>query len=205
MERLADKDQENGLKLVSNEFKESASIAPWTVGSLRFGKFMCTVFDEWVKNDVGQYFIQLFDTTLANYLGEPPGVCMYAPACGNTGSIEHNGDVYSCDHFTFPEYKLGNIQDTSLGKLITNTQQQLFGQNKYSQLPEVCIKCAYLDLCNGECPKKRFLASPSDEPGMNYLCEGYQLFFSHVDKAMQFMADEIRNQRQASNIMDRYS
>lgn len=202
VERHSENIQNTGLKLVPNSFKESANVTPWSVEALQFGKFMTAIFDEWVKKDVSYYFIQLFDTTLANWIGEPAGVCMYAPSCGRAAVIEHNGEIYSCDHFVFPEYQLGNIMNTGLSTLMNSTKQQIFGQDKYAQLPKYCLECEHLKLCYGECPKKRFLSSPDGEYGLNYLCEGYKQFFSHVSPYMEFMANELKNQRSPANVMN---
>jgi len=204
VERFSEKEQLNGLKLVPNNYTENTQVAPWSVDPLQFGRFMTSIFDEWVKKDVGNYFVQLFDTTLANWVGEPPGVCMYAQGCGHSGVIEYNGDIYSCDHFVFPDFFLGNIQKSDLLELMNSTKQQLFGQNKYSQLPKMCLECNHLTKCYGECPKKRFLYTPDGEYGLNYLCEGYKHFFSHVAPSMDFMANELRNQRSPMNVMDQF-
>lgn len=201
VERVSDVDQNNGLVLVPNSYDQQARVTPWSVDPIKYGKFLSTIFDEWVCNDVGQYFIQLFDTTLANWIGETPGLCMFAPTCGRAGAIEHNGDVYSCDHFVFPEYKLGNIKQTTLTELMNSTTQQAFGLNKYTQLPQTCHECNFLNKCYGECPKKRFTYTKDGEYGLNYLCEGYKLFFSHVEPYMDFMANELNNKRSPMNVM----
>jgi uncharacterized protein len=164
---------------------------------------MSKIFDEWVYNDVGNIFVQLFDTTLANWVGVPPGLCFFTPVCGNAGAIEHNGDVYSCDHFVFPEFLLGNIKTGHLRSIMNSVDQQAFGQNKYASLPQYCQKCEFLSKCYGECPKKRFTKTPDGEDGLNYLCEGYKYFFSHVKPDMEFMANELKNERPPANIMKR--
>ena len=204
VERVSAGEQVSGLKLVPNTYNGDARVTPWSVEPLKFGRFMSAIFDEWVKKDVGSYFVQLFDSTLANRVGEIPGVCMYAPVCGHSGIIEHNGDVYSCDHFVFPEYYLGNILKQDLTILMNSTRQQLFGQDKFSQLPVACKECRHLTLCYGECPKKRFAFTSDGEPGLNYLCEGYKYFFSHVEPFMDFMAGELRNKRSPANIMSHF-
>jgi uncharacterized protein len=202
VERVRKGNRNNGMQLLSNEERDNAIVTNWSVDSLKYGKFLTAVFDEWVKNDVGQYFIQMFDATLANWVGVPPGVCIMADRCGNAGAIEYNGDVYSCDHFVFPEYYLGNITRESLGKIMNSISQQIFGENKFSKLPGQCKECTYLTKCWGECPKNRVLKSRQGEYGLNYLCEGLKYYFSHVTPAMEFMANEINNRRSPANIMN---
>ena len=159
------------------------------------------IVDEWVRNDVGDYYIQLFDSTLANWIGEQPGVCSLAKTCGHAGVMEYNGDVYSCDHFVFPQYKLGNIYSKTLVEMMYSERQQEFGQSKYMSLPKQCKQCPYLFACNGECPKNRFCKTIDGESGLNYLCKGYFQFFSHVAPYMDFMKNELLNQRPPANIM----
>lgn len=179
-----------------------APLADFSVSPAQWGEFLCTIFDEWVKNDVGQYFIQLFDSTLANWAGVQPGVCTMARTCGHAGVMEFNGDVYSCDHFVFPEYKLGNIREKTLVEMMYSDRQQKFGTDKYDSLPGQCRRCKYLFACNGECPKNRFTVTADGEPGLNYLCEGYYRFFEHVAPYMDFMKNELDNQRPPSNVMN---
>jgi uncharacterized protein len=204
VERVSKSTQENGLDLVPNSYREEAMVTIWSVNPLKYGKFLSTIFDEWIQQDIGNYFIQMFDTTLANWIREQPGICMFAPTCGSAGVIEHNGDVYSCDHFVFPEYFLGNIKEKELKDLMGSAGQHIFGQNKYLQLPKYCLKCRFLDKCYGECPKKRFLYTPDGEYGLNYLCEGYKYFFGHVTNAMDFMANELINGRSPGNVMNEF-
>ena len=167
----------------------------------QWGDFLCAIFDEWVRNDVGQYYVQLFDSTLANWVGEQPGVCTLARTCGHAGVMEFNGDVYTCDHFVFPEYKLGNIRENTLIEMMYSDREQDFGEAKMKSLPRQCIECQYLFACNGECPKNRFLRSSDGEAGLNYLCEGYYRFFNHVAPAMDFMKRELLAHRAPANIM----
>ncbi len=150
----------------------------------QWGKFLCDIFDCWWPGDVGRQFIQIFDATLANWMGLPPAVCTMARECGHAGAIEYNGDVYSCDHFVFPEYRLGNISEKSLAEMMYSPEQLQFGQSKYTSLSAKCRECKYLFLCNGECPKNR-------QDGLNYLCEGYKSFFEHSAPAMIKMKDAI--------------
>ena len=176
-------------------------MADFSITPEQWGHFTCTIFDEWVRNDVGDYYIQLFDSTLANWIGEQPGVCSLAKTCGHAGVMEYNGDVYSCDHFVFPQYKLGNIYTKTLVEMMYSDRQQAFGQAKYSSLPGQCKQCPYLFACNGECPKNRFCHTKDGESGLNYLCKGYFQFFSHVAPYMDFMKNELLNQRPPANIM----
>lgn len=192
----------DGRTLASPMDAHDAPLADFSVSPAQWGEFLCTIFDEWVKNDVGQYFIQLFDSTLANWAGVQPGVCTMARTCGHAGVMEFNGDVYSCDHFVFPEYKLGNIRKKTLVEMMYSDRQQKFGTDKYDSLPGQCRRCKYLFACNGECPKNRFTVTADGEPGLNYLCEGYYRFFEHVAPYMDFMKNELDNQRPPSNVMN---
>ena len=192
----------DGRTLASPMDAHDAPLADFSVSPAQWGEFLCTIFDEWVKNDVGQDFIQLFDSTLANWAGVQPGVCTMARTCGHAGVMEFNGDVYSCDHFVFPEYKLGNIREKTLVEMMYSDRQQKFGTDKYDSLPGQCRRCKYLFACNGECPKNRFTVTADGEPGLNYLCEGYFLFFEHVAPYMDFMKNELDNQRPPSNVMN---
>ncbi|MDR1720766.1 MAG: anaerobic sulfatase-maturation protein [Dysgonamonadaceae bacterium] len=183
----------------------NGQFAPWNVPAAKWGDFLTTLFDKWVRNDVGQFFIQYFDSTLANWIGEQPGTCILAKQCGHAGVMEFNGDVYCCDHFVFPEYKLGNIRTQSLTEMMYSDRQLLFGENKQTGLPEQCKKCEYLFACNGECPKNRIISTASGEPGLNYLCEGYYKYFNHVAPYMDFMKKELLAKRPPANIMKTFS
>ena len=178
-----------------------AYVTDWSVRPDEFGNFLITVFNEWVKRDVGKVFVLQFDSALANWVGEAPGICIFSKTCGEAVVVEHNGDVYSCDHYVYPEYKLGNIKDQTLFSLLRSEKQQEFGQNKLTGLPQQCIKCTYRFACHGECPKHRFLKSFDGEPGLNYLCGGYKKFFAHVNPFMNFMKEELRASRPPSNVM----
>lgn len=167
----------------------------------QWGEFLCRIFDIWVKEDVGKIFIQLFDATLANYMGVMPGVCTMAAECGHAAVMEHNGDVYSCDHFVFPEYKLGNIHTSTPTEMIYSERQRAFGRVKSDGLPGQCRSCRFLRLCHGECPRNRFMTTADGEPGLNYLCDGYRRFFAHTEPYFRFMAEELRNERPPANIM----
>lgn len=192
----------DGRHLASMADEVEGKLADFSVSPEQWGNFLCTLFDEWVKEDVGKIYIQLFDSTLANWVGEQPGVCTMAKACGHAGVMEFNGDVYSCDHFVFPEYKLGNIYSNNLLEMMYSDRQIAFGQDKFKSLPKQCKACKYLFACNGECPKNRFSKTADGEPGLNYLCEGYYQFFDHVAPYMDFMKDELENKRPPANIME---
>lgn len=181
---------------------EEVALAPFSVDAMKWGEFLCTLFDEWVKNDVGTFFIQLFDATLANWVGEKPGICTLAATCGHAGVMEFNGDVYSCDHFVFPEYKLGNIRTQTLTEMMYSPAQLRFGQDKHDKLPGQCKECEFLFACHGECPKNRFLYTTEGEYGLNYLCEGYKIFFKHVAPYMDFMKHELLAKRPPANVME---
>ncbi|MFV0331217.1 MAG: anaerobic sulfatase-maturation protein [Dysgonomonas sp.] len=192
----------DGRHLAAVEEGGDLEMTEFSVTPEQWGNFLCTIFDEWVRNDVGQYYIQLFDATLANWAGEQPGICSMARTCGHAGVMEFNGDVYSCDHFVFPQYKLGNIHSKSLVEMLYSKEQQKFGQDKYDSLPTQCKECKYLFACNGECPKNRFSKTPTGEPGLNYLCKGYYQFFNHVAVYMDFMKKEFENKRPPANVME---
>lgn len=186
---------------LAHVLQKDEKLADFSVSPEQWGNFLCTIFDEWVKNDVGEYFIQIFDATLANWMGAQPGVCTMAPTCGHAGVMEFNGDVYSCDHFVFPEFKLGNIYEKSLIEMMYSEKQIQFGQQKRDSLPNKCKECNYLFACNGECPKNRFLTTEDGEPGLNYLCKGYYQFFDHVAPYMDFMKKELLAERPPANVM----
>jgi uncharacterized protein len=171
-----------------------------SVGAEPFGRFMIAIFDEWVRRDVGKVFVQTFDVTLGSYVGQH-NLCIFAPTCGNAVCLEHNGDLYSCDHYVEPEYLLGNIKKTPLFELTASDPQRKFGRDKQETLPKYCRACPVLFACRGECPRNRFIATPDGEPGLNYLCAGYKQFFTQVDRPMRIMADLIRRGRLAAEIM----
>lgn len=190
------------LKLATaKEDDHEAELAPFTVNADKWGDFLCSIFDEWVKEDVGKIFVQIFDSTLANWVGENPGVCTMAKTCGHAGVMEFNGDVYSCDHFVFPEYKLGNIYDDTLTSMMYSNKQQTFGNDKFDKLPQQCRECDVLFACYGECPKNRFIKDKYGNKGLNYLCKGYYKFFKHVMPYMDYMKSELLAQRPPANIM----
>ena len=200
VERLAPHADGRHLAAVDEDSKEG--LADFSVTTRQWGNFLCTIFDEWVRHDVGNYYIQLFDSTLANWVGEQPGVCTLAKTCGHAGVMEFNGDVYSCDHFVFPQYKLGNIYSKTLVEMMYGERQQKFGLAKRDALPTQCKECPYLFACNGECPKNRFCKTKDGEPGLNYLCQGYYRFFDHVAPYMDFMKRELQAKRAPANVME---
>ena len=198
VERLAP--QGNGLKLTTPD--DEAQVADFSVSPVQWGKFLIGLFDEWIKEDVGKYYIQLFDSTLANWVGEQPGVCTMARHCGHAGVMEFNGDVYSCDHYVFPEYKLGNIYTDSLAGMMYSEKQLKFGTDKYDTLPRQCRECEFLFACHGECPKNRFAKTKDGEPGLNYLCAGWKMFYNYVAPYMDFMKKELLAERAPANVME---
>ncbi len=178
-----------------------AEITDWTVDPVDYGNFLIRIFDEWVRNDVGEYFVITFDCVLTNWMRVPPPVCVAAVTCGHAGVMEFNGDVYACDHYVFPEYKLGNLAAKSLLTMMNDPVQLKFGQDKRDRLPAYCLRCEFLDLCNGECPKNRIVQTPDGEPGLNYLCPGFRNFFRYTEPYFGFMANELSHQRPPSNVM----
>lgn len=179
----------------------NGEVTSWSVEPEQYGRFLIGVFDEWVRHDVANVYVQHFDITLASWYGEPHGICIFSPTCGQAMVIEHNGDVYSCDHFVDQDHLLGNIMAKPAGELVCSPEQVQFGQNKQETLPDYCRKCRFLFACHGECPKNRFIVSPDGEPGLNYLCQGYRMFFAHSAGPMQFMVQELRAGRAPANIM----
>lgn len=177
-------------------------VTSWSVDPEKWGKFLITIFDEWVKEDVGTYYVQYFDSTLANWMGVEPGVCTLAKTCGHAGVMEFNGDVYSCDHFVFPDHKLGNIYTRTLTEMMYSEKQMKFGTDKFDKLPAQCKECRYLFACYGECPKNRIAKTDTGESGLNYLCKGYYMFFDHIAPYMDFMKQELKNERPPANIME---
>lgn len=157
-----------------------------------WGRFLVTIFDEWFRHDVGDVFVQMFESALASWLGLPPSLCVFAETCGDALALEHNGDLYSCDHYVEPDYLLGNIRERHMLDLVTSEKQRAFGEHKKESLPAYCRSCDVLFACNGECPRNRFASAPDNEPGLNYLCAGYKTFFRHIDPAMHTLADLVR-------------
>lgn len=192
---------EDGRTLASLADKDEISLSEASVAPEQWGYFLCAIFDEWVRNDVGKIFVEIFDCTQANWMDISPGICAYSKECGHAGVMEHNGDVYSCDHFVFPEYKLGNIRDHSLIDMLYGEQQQEFSRLKHRSLPRQCKECDMEFACHGECPKNRFMKDKYGDSGLNYLCPGYYHYYQHVAPYMDYMKQELMSQRPPSNIM----
>ncbi len=193
---------EDGRTLASLADKDEISLSEASVAPEQWGYFLCAIFDEWVRKDVGKIFVEIFDCTLANWMGISPGICAYSKECGHAGVMEHNGDVYSCDHFVFPEYKLGNIRDQSLIDMLYGEQQREFSRLKHSSLPRQCKECDMEFACHGECPKNRFMKDKYGDSGLNYLCPGYYHYYQHVAPYMDYMKQELMLQHPPSNIMN---
>jgi uncharacterized protein len=180
--------------------QHGAQVTERSVGAEQFGRFLIAIFDEWVRRDVGKVFVQTFDVALGSWLGQH-NLCIFSPTCGKAVALEHNGDLYSCDHYVEPEYLLGNIGETSMAALVSSPKQRAFGQHKLDSLPKYCRECSVLFACYGECPRNRFISTPDGEPGLNYLCAGYKQFFNHINPAMNTMAGLLRQNRYADEIM----
>lgn len=193
---------QDGRTLASLADNHEIPLADFSVTPEQWGNFLCAIFDEWVRNDVGKMFVEIFDCTLANWMGVLPGICAYSKNCGHAGVMEHNGDVYSCDHFVFPEYKLGNIRDHTLIEMLYGDKQHAFSRLKHTSLPRQCKECDMEFACHGECPKNRFEKDKYGEPGLNYLCKGYYQYYYHVAPYMDFMKRELQAQRPPANIME---
>ena len=194
--------QPDGRHLASPRDATVCKLAPFSVTPGQYAHFACAIFDEWVRKDVGNIFIQLFDSTLACWVGQPPGVCSMAESCGHAAVMEYNGDLYSCDHFVFPEYYLGNIYSDTLASLLYSPRQMSFGKAKHTDLPPQCHDCRWYFTCHGGCPKDRFATTPDGHPHLNYLCQDYRRFFAHVAPYMDFMAAELEAGRPPANVMN---
>lgn len=181
-------------------FQEGDRVTDRSVDPVAWGRFLTEVFDEWLRHDVGTVYVSHFDTALASWLGLEPSLCIFAETCGDAVALEHNGDLYSCDHFVEPDYLLGNIFDTHLVELLGSDRQQAFGEAKRDTLPQYCVACDVRFACNGECPKNRFTLTPDGEPGLNYLCTGYKAYFHHISGVMGIMADLLRAGRFADEV-----
>ena len=179
----------------------NSAVTPESVQAGQYGDFLCGIFNEWVRQDVGKVFVQLFDVALGNWMGLGSSLCVFAEKCGSALAIEHNGDVYSCDHYVYPQYRLGNILNQRLGEMVQSPQQTRFGQDKLTSLPKYCRTCEVRFACHGECPKHRFMTTPDGEPGLNYLCPAYKQFFHHIDPYMHTMGQLLNAGRAAADIM----
>ena len=202
VEQVADEPDPHGLVLLKPFSRQKATVSDWSVEPLQFGRFLQQVFDIWVVQDVGRIFVQIFDVALESWYGVPQSLCVFQPDCGQALAVEHNGDLYSCDHFVYPENKLGNIMDRPLGLLVESPQQTRFGKAKSASLPSDCQRCDVRFACNGECPKHRFTQTASGEYGLNYLCAGYKHFFRHIDPYMRFMANELGQNGAPARVME---
>lgn len=200
-ERKAAQAAADGLVLIQPSFEGSAEVTSWSVEPRQYGRFLTAIYDEWVSRDVGRIFVQHFDVALESWLGVGASLCVFRETCGSALALEHNGDLYSCDHFVYPEHKLGNVLEQNMQAMAHSAQQRQFGEHKASSLPKMCRECSVRFACNGECPKHRFLRTPDGEYGLNYLCAGYKIFFRHIDETMRFMASELKNGRPPANVM----
>ena len=204
--KLDERSQDMGLKLAEppdlRAENVSSALMPWSVSAEQYGRFLNAIFDEWLKNDVGRIFIQIFDVALSAWMGENPGLCTFSETCGRALAMEHNGDIYACDHFVYPDHYVGNIMTDTIEEIITNPLLLKFGLDKRDALPRCCRECEFLFVCNGECPKNRFIKTTDGEPGLNYLCDGYKIFFRHIDPAMKTMAGLLKQGRPAADIMN---
>lgn len=191
---IVERDNETG-------YQEGDEVTDRSLTAEQYGRFLITIFDEWVRRDVGRVFVQIFDVALAAWAGERPGLCIFEETCGLALAMEHNGDLFACDHFVEPNYRLGNIQEIPLLDMVASAEQRQFGLDKRDKLPQYCRECEVRFVCNGGCPKDRFINTPTGEPGLNYLCGGFRAFFNHIDRPMRFMANELHAERPPANIM----
>ena len=180
---------------------EGSLVTHRSVKADQWGKFLIAVYDEWVHNDVGKVFVQMFDSALGSWVGQGASLCIHRPTCGDALALEHNGDLYSCDHFVEPKYLLGNIKDEHMLDMVASDQQHKFGDDKRDTLPKYCLECPVRFACNGGCPRNRFIKTPVGEDGLNYLCAGYKSFFTHVDQPMRLMASLLKQGRYADEVM----
>jgi uncharacterized protein len=201
VEQVAEEPTADGLRLLKPASPERGIVSEWSVEPLQYGRFLQSVFDEWVRRDVGRTFVQIFDVALEAWVGMEPSLCVFAKNCGNAMVLEHNGDVYSCDHFVYPDDRLGNLLHQDLKTIATSEQQQRFGQAKSGALPRKCLQCHVRFACNGECPKHRFTRTETGETGLNYLCAAYRLFFKHIDPYMRYMAGRLQQGKAPADIM----
>ncbi len=206
VERSVEPGSDSGLDLAAppdlEEENPHTLVTSWSVRADDFGEFLVKIFDEWVRQDVGKTYVQIFDVTLGNWTGMGGGLCVFSEKCGLGLAMEHNGDLYSCDHYVYPKFKLGNIMNLGLGEMVDSDFQKKFGADKSDSLPDYCRRCEVRFACHGECPKHRFIRTPDGEPGLNYLCAAYKRFFKHVGPAMNTMGELLRSRRPPAMIMD---
>lgn len=201
VERRVQGCENDALELVLPGAPGDPSVTPWSVRPDEFGQFLCAIFDEWVRHDVGKVFVQTFEVSLMAWMGLEPNLCIFQKECGLGLALEHNGDLYSCDHFVYPEHQLGNIMEKTIAEMVSSPQQQQFGRDKLETLPQYCLDCDVRFICNGDCPKHRFTTTLDGEEGLSYLCAGYKQFFHHIDPYMKVMASELRARRPATSVM----
>ena len=182
-------------------YQEGDAVTDRSVKSEQYGQFLIDIYEEWVRYDVGRTYVQIFDVALSAWVGAPPGLCIFDETCGLAMAMEHNGDVFSCDHYVEPDYKLGNIMDIPLSDIVVLDAQKKFGQDKKDTLPQYCLDCEVRFVCNGGCPKNRFIQTPDGEDGLNYLCAGYRAFFNHIKPTNDFMVNELKLRRPPANVM----
>ena len=193
------------IPIVERATPEGNVVTERSTTAEQYGKFLVGVFEEWVRHDVAKVYVQMFDVALANWHGEPSGLCVHSKTCGGALAIEHNGDLYSCDHFVTPQYKLGNIKEKHMLKLVGSDAQLKFGNDKYDKLPKYCRECEVRFACHGGCPKDRFITTPDGEPGLNYLCAGYKIFFNHINEPMRMMSRLLHQNRAPAEIIQTYA
>ncbi len=194
IERQSIHQNNNELNLISPEYRGEAVVTDWSVESLQYGIFLSEIFDEWIKEDVGSYFVQIFDLALESWLGQQSSLCIFRETCGNALAIEHNGDLYSCDHYVYPEYQTGHIKAKKLVDIAFSPNQVKFGYAKNETLPQFCRQCEYLNDCWGECPKNRIIRTEDGEPGLNYLCRGLKKYFKHAIPKVEKIVANLRQQ-----------
>ena len=210
IERVAEADEDGTVPWESWRdrplyVQEGEVVTGRSVSPAQYGRFLVDVFEEWVRRDVGEVYVQMFDVALANWVGEPPGLCVHSETCGLALALEHTGDLYSCDHFVEPRYLLGNIKERHMLELVSSPQQTRFGLDKRDTLPQYCLDCDVRFACHGGCPKDRFIRTPYGEPGLNYLCAGFKEFFHHVDAPMRVMGELLSRNQAPAEIMERYA
>ncbi len=199
IERFAESPSSEGLIRLVGEGR--AHVSERSVTPEQWGEFLCSIYDRWVRKDVGQVFVQLFEVAVQSYMGVPQGLCLFRPTCGDAVALEHTGDLYSCDHYVYPENRLGQIMESPLESLVNSPEQRAFGRAKQDTLPAYCRRCEVRGACHGECPKNRFLETPDGEPGLNYLCRGYRRFFNHIQPTVLFMCQQLTRRQPATEVM----
>jgi uncharacterized protein len=201
VEQVAEEPTADGLRLLKPSSPERSVVSEWSVEPLQYGRFLRSVFDEWVRQDVGRTFVQIFDAALEAWVGMEPSLCVFSKNCGTAMVLEHNGDIYSCDHFVYPDDRLGNLLSEDLGTMVSCERQKRFGQAKSETLPRKCLQCHVRFVCNGECPKHRLMKTELGESGLNYLCAAYRLFFQYIDPYMRYMAGQLQQGKAPADIM----